>query len=173
MLTSLLLVYIARLQFWPSFTKMLFKDQVGKLLGFKTQPVCLLISPNKVRDWLYCCVMFYSTVCQPSSLDVCILSTVSGQADESCCVLWSVLVASVSQVLILTLGCCLWFQSIFAQFQFSSEKVLPSDALRSALAKTFQDEQRFQLGIMDDAAECFVRLLFYPHFTPFCHTFSL
>ncbi|KPP75331.1 hypothetical protein Z043_105427 [Scleropages formosus] len=49
-------------------------------------------------------------------------------------------------------------QSIFAQFQFSSEKVLPSDALRSALAKTFQDEQRFQLGIMDDAAECFVSL---------------
>ncbi|CAM4710214.1 unnamed protein product [Leuciscus chuanchicus] len=51
-------------------------------------------------------------------------------------------------------------KSIFAQFQFSSEKVLPSDALRSALAKTFQDEQRFQLGIMDDAAECFVRLVF-------------
>ncbi|MEQ2196023.1 Inactive ubiquitin carboxyl-terminal hydrolase 54, partial [Xenoophorus captivus] len=48
--------------------------------------------------------------------------------------------------------------SIFAQFQFSSERVLPSDALRSALAKTFQDEQRFQLGIMDDAAECFVSL---------------
>uniref|UniRef100_A0AAQ5ZJ43 USP domain-containing protein n=1 Tax=Amphiprion ocellaris TaxID=80972 RepID=A0AAQ5ZJ43_AMPOC len=48
-------------------------------------------------------------------------------------------------------------KSIFAQFQYSSEKVLPSDALRSALAKTFQDEQRFQLGIMDDAAECFVR----------------
>ncbi|MEQ2188043.1 Inactive ubiquitin carboxyl-terminal hydrolase 54 [Goodea atripinnis] len=49
-------------------------------------------------------------------------------------------------------------KSIFAQFQFSSERVLPSDALRSALAKTFQDEQRFQLGIMDDAAECFVSL---------------
>lgn len=51
---------------------------------------------------------------------------------------------------------CVCLQSIFAQFQFSSERVLPSDALRSALAKTFQDEQRFQLGIMDDAAECFV-----------------
>uniref|UniRef100_A0A671R9K7 USP domain-containing protein n=1 Tax=Sinocyclocheilus anshuiensis TaxID=1608454 RepID=A0A671R9K7_9TELE len=50
-------------------------------------------------------------------------------------------------------------KSIFVQFQFSSEKVLPSDALRCALAKTFQDEQRFQLGIMDDAAECFVRAL--------------
>lgn len=53
---------------------------------------------------------------------------------------------------------CVCLQSIFAQFQFSSERVLPSDALRSALAKTFQDEQRFQLGIMDDAAECFVSL---------------
>ncbi|XP_037546852.1 inactive ubiquitin carboxyl-terminal hydrolase 54 [Nematolebias whitei] len=55
-------------------------------------------------------------------------------------------------------------QSIFSQFQFSSERVLPSDALRSALAKTFQDEQRFQLGIMDDAAECFENLLMRIHF---------
>ncbi|KAL7856749.1 hypothetical protein SRHO_G00156480 [Serrasalmus rhombeus] len=55
-------------------------------------------------------------------------------------------------------------KSIFAQFQFSNEKVLPSDALRSALAKTFQDEQRFQLGIMDDAAECFENLLMRIHF---------
>lgn len=64
------------------------------------------------------------------------------------------------QVPVSDLAVCLCFlalQSIFAQFQYSSEKVLPSDALRSALAKTFQDEQRFQLGIMDDAAECFVR----------------
>ncbi|CAB1312519.1 unnamed protein product, partial [Coregonus sp. 'balchen'] len=55
-------------------------------------------------------------------------------------------------------------KSIFAQFQFSSEKVLPSDVLRSALAKTFQDEQRFQLGIMDDAAECFENILMRIHF---------
>ncbi|XP_068183892.1 ubiquitin carboxyl-terminal hydrolase 54-like isoform X2 [Antennarius striatus] len=55
-------------------------------------------------------------------------------------------------------------KSIFAQFQFSSERVLPSDALRSALAKTFQDEQRFQLGIMDDAAECFENILMRIHF---------
>ncbi|XP_054610466.1 inactive ubiquitin carboxyl-terminal hydrolase 54-like [Dunckerocampus dactyliophorus] len=55
-------------------------------------------------------------------------------------------------------------KSIFAQFQFSSERVLPSDALRSALAKTFQGEQRFQLGIMDDAAECFENLLMRIHF---------
>ncbi|XP_038138486.1 inactive ubiquitin carboxyl-terminal hydrolase 54-like, partial [Cyprinodon tularosa] len=55
-------------------------------------------------------------------------------------------------------------KSIFAQFQFSSEHVLPSDALRNALAKTFQDKQRFQLGIMDDAAECFENLLMRIHF---------
>ncbi|XP_056290839.1 inactive ubiquitin carboxyl-terminal hydrolase 54a isoform X3 [Pseudoliparis swirei] len=55
-------------------------------------------------------------------------------------------------------------KSIFAQFQYSSERVLPSDALRSALAKTFQDEQRFQLGIMDDAAECFENILMRIHF---------
>ncbi|KAB1271363.1 Inactive ubiquitin carboxyl-terminal hydrolase 54, partial [Camelus dromedarius] len=55
-------------------------------------------------------------------------------------------------------------QGIFNQFQCSSEKVLPSDTLRSALAKTFQDEQRFQLGIMDDAAECFENLLMRIHF---------
>ncbi|CAO2590587.1 Inactive ubiquitin carboxyl-terminal hydrolase 54 [Lemmus lemmus] len=55
-------------------------------------------------------------------------------------------------------------KGIFNQFQCSSEKVLPSDTLRSALAKTYQDEQRFQLGIMDDAAECFENLLMRIHF---------
>ncbi|TSK22601.1 Inactive ubiquitin carboxyl-terminal hydrolase 54 [Bagarius yarrelli] len=55
-------------------------------------------------------------------------------------------------------------KSIFVQFQYSTEKVLPSDALRTALAKTFQDEQRFQLGIMDDAAECFENILMRIHF---------
>nr|XP_006004990.1 PREDICTED: inactive ubiquitin carboxyl-terminal hydrolase 54 [Latimeria chalumnae] len=55
-------------------------------------------------------------------------------------------------------------KGIFAQFQYSNEKVLPSDTLRSALAKTFQDEQRFQLGIMDDAAECFENILMRIHF---------
>lgn len=49
------------------------------------------------------------------------------------------------------------FQSIFSQFQQSRERVLPSDSLRNALAETFKNEQRFQLGLMDDAAECFVR----------------
>ncbi|XP_067828495.1 inactive ubiquitin carboxyl-terminal hydrolase 54a isoform X2 [Heptranchias perlo] len=55
-------------------------------------------------------------------------------------------------------------KGIFTQFQYSKEKVLPSDALRSALAKAFQDEQRFQMGIMDDAAECFENILMRIHF---------
>lgn len=54
---------------------------------------------------------------------------------------------------------CLPPQVIFTQFQFSDSSALPSDALRKALAKTFADQQRFQLGLMDDAAECFVSLL--------------
>uniref|UniRef100_A0A672N6C0 Ubiquitin specific peptidase 53 n=1 Tax=Sinocyclocheilus grahami TaxID=75366 RepID=A0A672N6C0_SINGR len=47
-------------------------------------------------------------------------------------------------------------KGIFCQFQHSRERALPSDNLRNALAETFKDEQRFQLGFMDDAAECFV-----------------
>ncbi|XP_030605426.1 inactive ubiquitin carboxyl-terminal hydrolase 53 [Archocentrus centrarchus] len=50
-------------------------------------------------------------------------------------------------------------KSIFSQFQQSRERVLPSDSLRNALAATFKDEQRFQLGLMDDAAECFENIL--------------
>lgn len=51
---------------------------------------------------------------------------------------------------------CPPLQGIFSQFQHSRERALPSDNLRHALAETFKDEQRFQLGFMDDAAECFV-----------------
>ncbi|KAM9330474.1 ubiquitin carboxyl-terminal hydrolase 53 [Gastrophryne carolinensis] len=55
-------------------------------------------------------------------------------------------------------------KSIFAQFQTSREKVLPSDAMRHALAESFKDEHRFQLGLMDDAAECFENILERIHF---------
>ncbi|CAL8327399.1 unnamed protein product [Lota lota] len=48
---------------------------------------------------------------------------------------------------------------IFSQFQHSRERAMPSDNLRLALAETFKDEQRFQLGFMDDAAECFENIL--------------
>lgn len=50
-----------------------------------------------------------------------------------------------------------FFQELFSQLQFSHESALPPDALRRALAESFFDQQRFQLGFMDDAAECFVR----------------
>nr|XP_033465911.1 inactive ubiquitin carboxyl-terminal hydrolase 53-like isoform X1 [Epinephelus lanceolatus]XP_033465912.1 inactive ubiquitin carboxyl-terminal hydrolase 53-like isoform X1 [Epinephelus lanceolatus]XP_033465913.1 inactive ubiquitin carboxyl-terminal hydrolase 53-like isoform X1 [Epinephelus lanceolatus] len=50
-------------------------------------------------------------------------------------------------------------KGIFSQFQHSRERALPSDNLRNALAETFKDEQRFQLGFMDDAAECFENIL--------------
>lgn len=65
--------------------------------------------------------------------------------------------------------CCCWplfdqfnvfFQELFAQLQFSHETALPPDALRRALAESFFDQQRFQLGFMDDAAECFVSHIF-------------
>ncbi|XP_029462919.1 inactive ubiquitin carboxyl-terminal hydrolase 53 isoform X2 [Rhinatrema bivittatum] len=55
-------------------------------------------------------------------------------------------------------------KSIFAQFQHSREKALPSDVMRHALAESFKDEHRFQLGLMDDAAECFENILERIHF---------
>uniref|UniRef100_A0A250Y6X5 ubiquitinyl hydrolase 1 n=1 Tax=Castor canadensis TaxID=51338 RepID=A0A250Y6X5_CASCN len=55
-------------------------------------------------------------------------------------------------------------KTIFAQFQHSREKALPSDNIRHALAESFKDEQRFQLGLMDDAAECFENILEKIHF---------
>ncbi|XP_054712644.1 uncharacterized protein LOC129222199 [Uloborus diversus] len=50
-------------------------------------------------------------------------------------------------------------KELFTQFQYSQESALPPDALRHALAKTFCDQRRFQLGFMDDAAECFENIL--------------
>ena len=50
------------------------------------------------------------------------------------------------------------YQELFNQFQYSKESALPPDSLRLALAETFSDQRRFQLGFMDDAAECFVSL---------------
>lgn len=51
---------------------------------------------------------------------------------------------------------CFFLQDLFGQLQFSHERALPPDALRKALAQSFSDQHRFQLGFMDDAAECFV-----------------
>ncbi|XP_043917587.1 inactive ubiquitin carboxyl-terminal hydrolase 53 [Protopterus annectens] len=55
-------------------------------------------------------------------------------------------------------------KSIFGEFQQSREKALPSDALRNAMAETFKEEHRFQLGFMDDAAEFFENILERIHF---------
>lgn len=54
-------------------------------------------------------------------------------------------------------------QELFSQLQFSQESALPPDALRRALAESFFDQQRFQLGFMDDAAECFENMLLRIH----------
>ncbi|KAK7500923.1 hypothetical protein BaRGS_00007803 [Batillaria attramentaria] len=53
---------------------------------------------------------------------------------------------------------------IFTQFQYSDKTSLHPDALRKALAETFANQQRFQLGHMDDAAECFENILRRIHF---------
>ncbi|KAF2355085.1 Ubiquitin specific protease domain [Trinorchestia longiramus] len=55
-------------------------------------------------------------------------------------------------------------QELFSQLQYSHESALPPDALRRALAQTFYNQQRFQLGFMDDAAECFENILLRIHF---------
>ncbi|KAJ8927346.1 hypothetical protein NQ314_020194 [Rhamnusium bicolor] len=54
-------------------------------------------------------------------------------------------------------------QELFSQLQFSTETALPPDALRRALAESFFDQNRFQLGFMDDAAECFENMLLRIH----------
>uniref|UniRef100_A0A0A9YM75 Inactive ubiquitin carboxyl-terminal hydrolase 54 n=1 Tax=Lygus hesperus TaxID=30085 RepID=A0A0A9YM75_LYGHE len=59
-------------------------------------------------------------------------------------------------------------KELFAQLQFSHESALPPDALRRALAESFFDQQRFQLGFMDDAAECFENILLRIHFHLAC-----
>ncbi|XP_022240584.1 inactive ubiquitin carboxyl-terminal hydrolase 54-like [Limulus polyphemus] len=61
--------------------------------------------------------------------------------------------------------CCIFcaLKELFAQLQYSQESALPPDALRHALAETFH-QRRFQLGGMDDAAECFENILRQIHF---------
>ncbi|CAM9590236.1 unnamed protein product [Lampetra fluviatilis] len=54
-------------------------------------------------------------------------------------------------------------KALFSQFESSQRDVLTSDELRRALAETFREEQRFQLGLMDDAAECFENLMMWLH----------
>ncbi|KAK2717632.1 uncharacterized protein LOC136038738 isoform X2 [Artemia franciscana] len=55
-------------------------------------------------------------------------------------------------------------KDLFSQLQSSQESALPPDTLRRALAETFLNQQRFQLGFMDDAAECFENILLRLHY---------
>jgi len=48
---------------------------------------------------------------------------------------------------------------IFEQFEYSKDTSLDPNALRNALAETFHEQNRFQIGRMDDAAECFENIL--------------
>lgn len=54
-------------------------------------------------------------------------------------------------------------KAVFTQYQFSERPALPADSLRRALAHTFADQQRFQMGLMDDASECFENILMSIH----------
>lgn len=51
----------------------------------------------------------------------------------------------------------------FAQFSYSSMATLQPDILRRALADAFYQQQRFQVGSMDDATECLVSWLHFLH----------
>ncbi|RZC34695.1 uncharacterized protein BDFB_009540 [Asbolus verrucosus] len=66
-------------------------------------------------------------------------------------------------MIMLTKNCYCCNGELFSQLQFSNETALPPDALRRALAESFFDQQRFQLGFMDDAAECFENMLLRIH----------
>jgi len=55
-----------------------------------------------------------------------------------------------------SLWCDVIWQVVFTQFQYSDQRSVPPDAIRKAMALTFDAEDRFQLGLMEDAAECFV-----------------
>ena len=53
--------------------------------------------------------------------------------------------------------------SLAANYQYHEEGPVTPDVLRNALAKTYQTENRFQIGFMEDAAECFEGILYNLH----------
>ncbi|XP_066922079.1 uncharacterized protein [Clytia hemisphaerica] len=55
-------------------------------------------------------------------------------------------------------------KKVFKQLEGSDESVIAADDMRLAMANAFVDERRFQLGRMDDAAECFENILTRLHF---------
>ena len=72
---------------------------------------------------------------------------------------YKIVQADVQQISRLVLNDSLFFQVIFTQFQYSDQSSLQPSSLRQALAKTFAKQEKFQLGHMDDAAECFVSMI--------------
>lgn len=63
---------------------------------------------------------------------------------------------SASCVVCTVSDCDVASQVVFTQFQYGDQRSVPPDAIRKAMALTFDSEDRFQLGLMEDAAECFV-----------------
>ncbi|ESO06419.1 hypothetical protein HELRODRAFT_64342 [Helobdella robusta] len=63
-------------------------------------------------------------------------------------------------------GSCIYcaLQDIFREFKESDENTLNPDMLRLTLACSFQDQDKFQLGQLDDAAECYEKILSRIHF---------
>lgn len=103
---------------------------------------------NTIWYTMCCIVVVYNTarytICSTTAIVVIgqLKPYVSGTF-HPCCWVENIIGPSVLQVM-------------FTQFQYSDKQVLPPDALRSAMAETFANQQRFQMGYMDDAAECFV-----------------
>ena len=55
-----------------------------------------------------------------------------------------------------TLTCHTHTQSLFNDIQYSQLAAIPPDNLRQSMALCYKEQRRFQLGLMDDVAECFV-----------------
>ena len=53
--------------------------------------------------------------------------------------------------------------TLAANYQFHEQGPVTPDVLRNALAKSYQSDNRFQIGFMEDAAECFEGILHNLH----------
>lgn len=53
--------------------------------------------------------------------------------------------------------------TLFTEYKYSEENILPPDEVRISLAEMFAHLQRFQLGEMDDAGESFEAILTAMH----------
>jgi hypothetical protein len=53
---------------------------------------------------------------------------------------------------------------LFTQYQYGESASIPPDVVRRAMATCYKDQYQFQLGLMDDAAECFEKLLEQLHY---------